>query len=289
MPRHALIWAVLTLVAWPTLTLARCEAVGVLTVVHDRYQTIIQEKGDTRARAAARLYPYLARINARKLSHDLNMDIDRERMERVLNAAQKLAEYVVSGVTLSFVGLAPHSQNVDWLGNVVRDSDCPTTPAATAQAARLLASGGIESPDQDTDSRSDHPEPSIGDPRSLLTALLILAIVLLAAILIFLIKSRSLRIRRVKRLPRFTVGFPLSLTFADDTGNDQTLTVTAVDLSLGGMKIAWSDAAPDKTPLTLILPIGEVLASVIWSNAHYAGILFDRNISQDDLQVLRDQ
>ena len=62
--------------------------------------------------------------------------------------------------------------------------------------------------------------------------------------------------------------------------------MTGLDVSAGGMKLAWPDAPPQGTAITASLPTGEKAGSVVWSNAHYAGVVFDQQLAQDEVDVI---
>ena len=275
---------VLSILAASERARASCEAIGVLSVVHDRYQTILTKEGDKRSRAAARLYPYLAEVDTRRVARDLADKADAERTERVLNSARKLSEHVISGVTMSFFGLVPHTNNVTWLGELVSASDCPAIPAKNRKKYGSPAAGKPESENRTPWTRVE----AFAQDTPYLAEFTLIFIVAAGSILgLILMRSRRFRIQRVKRLPRYPVDFLLPLSYTDDQGTAQSLTVSAIDLSLGGMKLGWANAPAENTALSLQLPQGEVPASVIWSNAHYAGVIFDSNITDDDLTRIR--
>ena len=283
-PIRTIILLFLILAGLPDRARADCDAIGVLSVVHDRYQTILQSKGDTRARAAARLYPFLSDIDTRQVGQDLDSKHDGERVVRVLNSARSLAEFVISGVTLSLVSIAPHTQNVTWLGDVLDQSDCPSAAPPKRQNPDSAKTKPMES-------RTKLPW---GKFKSLAEEtpyapgiLLLLGLVLLAVSGLVVLRTRSFRIRQLKRLPRYPVGFSVPVSYIDANGGQHAVSAKALDISLGGMKLGLPDAPKPGTSLNLALPFGAVSGSIIWSNAHYAGILFDKHLSPEGLAEIR--
>lgn len=136
--------------------------------------------------------------------------------------------------------------------------------------------------------RATAPRPPTGgpgtvDPVPLLAALGLLALIGLVAVIR---KTRAFRIMQVERLPRHVTTVAVDVSISSPDAGPRAIRVTGQDVSAGGMKLSWQGAFPRGTTVTLRLPIGLKTGSIVWSNAHYAGIMFDQQLAPDELRRL---
>ena len=99
--------------------------------------------------------------------------------------------------------------------------------------------------------------------------------------------SRLYRIDQDRRMPRYPTNIEIGILYPNTS---VTTNLRCVDVSQGGMKIARAE--PTEQPneigkvLTLQLPFGELPASIAWANAHFFGVVFDRQIGKKDMKRL---
>lgn len=283
--RAALILCALIL---PTPTVANCDAVHTLAAIHDNYRAILQETGTNRARAAARLYPLLANTDLSELAVNLKTEIEQDRWIDTLNSAENLAKDVISGLQLSQAGQAPHTNQVDWIAGIVRKSPCFKILGNTGfgTAGQTGWSQSPMSPQANKTPRKQKPaNPSTPFPLRTFT-LVFLSVLSLGLILRIILRSRQVRAHLVSRLPRKSVQIEFDIHHKDNAGLDVKQRVKALDISTGGMKLKVETSISQGTPLNLELALGDWTASVVWANAHYAGIMFDRMLSDAELTRL---
>ncbi len=258
-----------------------CDATAIVASIHDHYHAIVAEDADTRARAAARLFAILPELNGSALAHQMSgetVSVDGERMARIFGAATRLSRDLITGDNDTMVALAPHIANVDWLADRIADTTCfdrfAPRPKKTATAT-VGSSHGASKSDEDGRFRI-----------SLGVLLAILGVAAFGTLLWFFRKSRTYKIIRAERLPRHLTTIAVDIDFETPMRGPQSARITGLDVSLGGMKLAWQQAPPRGTELTLHLPPGERKALVVWSNAYYAGIVFEKQLDEDELKTL---
>jgi len=108
----------------------------------------------------------------------------------------------------------------------------------------------------------------------------------LGLVLRIVLKSHRVRAHLVSRLPRHPAQIEFDVHHKDDAGLAVKQRVKALDISTGGMKLRVETPMTQGTPLNLQLTLGEWTASVVWANAHYAGIMFDQMLSEAELERL---
>lgn len=260
-----------------------CEAAETLARVHDRYHAVVQGTDDLRARSAAQLHGWLPTLNARGLANLLaegGTEVDADRLSRILDGARRLSRDLITGTPPTMVGLAPHIENVDWLAETVRASGCLSRFAEPEQAdgAETLSAGTAIG-------AGGEGQPLFGKLVLPLLALLGLGAVAYAVHAIR--KSRTYRVMQVARLPRHFTTAVVDVAYETPARGARKEKVTGLDISAGGMKLAWPEAPPRGTLLKIRTPLGERTASIVWSNAHYAGIMFDQVMTEDELDLMR--
>lgn len=283
--RAAMILSALIL---PTSAIAKCDAWRTLVVIHDNYRAILLETGTKRARAAARLYPLLADMDRSELATDLISGIDQDRWDKTLTSAENLAKGVISGLQLSEAGQAPHTNQVDWIAGIVRKSTC----------FKLLRNNDLENSNRAFWSQSPVLSQTKNEPRkrkapnpgapfpARIFLLAFLSMLAVGLILRIILRSRQVRAHMVSRLPRSPVQIEFDVHHKDDAGRAIKQKVKALDISTGGMKLRVETPMTQGTQLELQLSFGDWAASVVWANAHYAGIMFDQMLSDTELKCL---
>ena len=204
--------------------------------------------------------------------------IDAERMNRIFSAAHRLSRDLITGQKPTMVGLAPHIENVDWLADTI---------AATGCVESFSSPQTVSAPPRTT-SKATPPRTKGSNPMSLDIGLILAGLggVALIALIIAFRKTRTYRIMQADRLPRHLTTISVKLSYETPMRGPQSIEVTGLDVSAGGMKLAWPEAPPRGTHLTMTLPVGERTASEVWSNAHYAGVVFDHQLEPDELDLL---
>ncbi len=240
-----------------------------------------------RDRAAAKLFSFVSSIDIIALSDELDIEVDTERLERVLGAIQQLSVYMISGVEVSMMGLAPHSANVHWLGQTIEQTGCLEEFSAPSGPIAVKGKAEASLPQNYSFPAPRRLAADIEERVSYTSGILSVAgAVFFGGIGYVLVKSRAFRRQRVQRMPRHLTSFPVVATAVADDGTEIRAPVTAHDISVGGMKIAWEEPPPKGAEVILALPIGEVSATIAWSNPYFAGMVFDKNLSAAEVDAL---
>ena len=178
------------------------------------------------------------------------------------------------------VARAPHRDNIAWLPRAGRATGCvPRFETAEPDEEADNAQGSLGS--------TGHTGTAAASRATNLWPLLSAAGIVALAALVYVVRtSRLYRIAEVERLPRHFTTIAIDVAYETPARGPQSIRLTALDISAGGMKLAWENAPPRGTALSVRLPQGERGASVVWSNAWYAGIMFDQHIPQDELAPL---
>lgn len=263
---------------------ARCEGALVLGGLHDAYRAMLVEEGVQRLRAARTVLVLLGSGDDDTLAPRIaraGIPVDRDRLKVAVEEARGLAFDVLAGLRPP-PGVGAHSANVDWLGSSYEMTGCRNLLSAGSAAGRATedgGSGGAPSPKSFRERFADE-EPS---GRTILLIAAAFAVVSFLAALGArqVMKSIAFRKRQVARQPRSPVDFALNVGL---TG--RTVEVRAQDISVGGMKLAWREAPEIGTEVSLDLPTGARAATVLWANAHYAGVLFAEYLSDGELKTL---
>lgn len=266
----------------------KCSAALKLTKVYDNYFQVLTQQGDLRARAAAKLFTFIPEINALALANEMETEIDPERLQRVLGAAQQLSEYIATGIEVSMVGLAPHTANVQWLGKTIEQTGCLEEFAAHSGPIAVKQRAAAPPPQ---DFRPAPPPRRLAEQKSnhrytLMLLAIGVGVGIAGGLGYLLVKSRKFRNHRVQRMPRHLTTFPVVATYVGEENAKISKSVTAHDISAGGMKIAWESPPQKGAAIRLSLPIGDVSAVIAWSNPFFAGAIFDKNLSAADVELL---
>ena len=259
---------------------ARCQGAIMLGRFHDAYLAALTETGETQISGARTLLVLVGGKNSNSLERQLQktgLQISEDALSRVMRQGAELAHGLLIGAPPPSDSF-PHSRNIDWLAKIVHRADCQD-----GIANRTV--NGVLSRRQET--RAWKPSKDI-QVETVSFGLAGMAAFL--SMLFFGIRklrtSRAFRVRQAERLPRRPFSMQFLLTITDQAGDIQQTKASGVDLSAGGMKLEWRDAPPTGTTVTVSMPFGERLASVVWSNAYYAGIVFDDTLSNSQLTAL---
>ena len=264
---------------------ARCEGAVMVGTLHDAYRAAFFEAGDLRQKGAitilftagGRTGTDLATAMARA-----GVTADADRLQHSVEAGTALATALISGQPLP-EGY-DHEAHIAYLGTLFARSRCANSAAAATPGG---SAHGIAAPEQ-----ANAQSGLLGkDTSSAVKAGLFVAMLTVVTGLAYaahrIWTSLAMRRRRVERLPRTPISLGFDLTYTDADGNMKQSKVEALDLSAGGMKLSWPDPPAPGTTVTLTLPIGSRLGQVMWSNAHFAGAMFDDRLSKAELETIR--
>lgn len=279
---HLACLATLGILMSVTFANARCQGAIMLAQLHDAYLATLNETGARKRNAARTLLVVIGGKNPTALARQLKrsgLQIEQERLNGTMQNAAEFAHDLLLG-SLQPNNTTSHRNNVDWLAAVVHNVRCRSTVTVPARA--YAATG----PYPDKKSFSKENRKAFPWVKTTLASLAILA----ASIFVF--KKSGLafawRVKQAARLPRVPFSMKLSVTLTDADHEMQQATVTGLDVSAGGMKLDWPDPPPQGTILTLSLPFGERLATIVWSNAYFAGVMFDDFLDKSELRQLHD-
>ncbi len=260
---------------------AQCDSARTLANIHDNYRMTITETGVLQTRAAARLYPLLAALDRTTLTDGLKLEFDRTRLNDALNNAETLAKMMISGAQGLNFDPTQHLKHADRIARLINRTSCAASgggPASATASQRKTLSQPSKLPPLGA------LQSSLTRPGSLTPYLIAMMCGLMAGGLVYLIlKSRLVRIHRMNRQTRKSIQITFDLAYTDETGRDAIQSVTALDISVGGMKLRIDSPMPEGTALNLKLKIGDTPASVVWTNTHYAGIMFDDLITDAEV------
>ena len=253
--------------------------------MHDSYHALLTEDAThTRAIAANQLLknvPIHSADSFKDTFAEMSLDIEMARLEKVLVDAFFLARNALSGS--SDLSNTPdyHVQNARWLTDTIKSTGCAPAQGNGRNGPTPLPSLASDEPNQaSTDIENNRQRTARA---SVLIAVLIALIISATCYAIY--QSRHFRIKRIQRLPRHAVAFKASGDFNGKSGP-----IIVLDISVGGAKIECDHPPVAKEPVTLHLPCGTVPASVVWATAFYAGVMFDAQLTDDQLQsVLNDE
>jgi len=285
-----------------------CDAERLLAAVGVSYEQLIGEDKEDRLRGAYHLKSLVPSLHPGWLAMQLKGDsaIEPELLGLYLMQIEAHSDAAIDGIT--FVPL----QN-DGLAFLERIANGPCG-SETSESLNLLAAAGAgqantgqadtgqagAGTNSDTGSGNGKPALGQGDGISALAAMLIepnkgaiLRWLVIAGGVVggafganFLFRSTAFfRQGREKRHPRkpFTAQFGVRL-------GDEEAQASGVDISVRGMKFALNleeDQTPELgLPMKLLLPIGELGATLVWSNAHFAGVVFDRRLEDSEFASL---
>lgn len=264
----------------------RCTGPVMLSRFHDAYLSLISETGQTRRSSAKALLVIVGDKNARAMARQIRksgQSIDEKKLLDTMKAASEFARQVLTD------GPVPddtfqHGRNVDWLGNVFIQTGCRDHLAAMVTSAEPS-----QHQQQSREKQSTAPK-SKQEQFLIFLAQFLGAVLLLTSIGFGVIKYRhslTYRKRVVERMPRQPVKFDLEMMYTDPAGELKQAKVSALDISAGGMKVDWPDNnAAAGIMVTVDTPVGQRMATVMWSNAYYAGIMFEKMLSRKELDAI---
>ncbi len=247
-----------------------------LAHLHDSYRASIHETGMTRRRAAQTLLvvaggkPQAFVRQARKSG----LKIERDRIEQVMQAATRVAQKALAGLPPPN-DLSQATSDIAWLADILSKANCINSVSVPVPSAKTAP--------------PDNPKEDAFLEESFDKIVIVIAVAALGLVFAVFAYRRSRRYRQnvVQRMPRKPFSAELDLTFTDVRGDMRQAKVIAMDLSVGGMKLNWpQNDVPPGTTVTVALPTGNRLGSVMWSNAHYAGIMFDEHLTSNDLKSI---
>lgn len=277
--------ATLLLTCVPLASHARCQGAVMLARLHDAYRALLVDSGHVQTNAAAALLVVIGAKDATALSRQVAQSgesIDPDRLRDTMEDAAGLAEQFMTARQLPDDRFR-HSQNVEWLGDIVNRTDCRDSFTAIGTS---FQSTSYDQPVQ----RQRVPRKTKQDQFLEFLAWLFGASAVVGAVGYGIDKFRNshrYRTQMLERMPRHPVSIELELTYTSPSGDMHQTKVSALDVSAGGLKLDWKDNnAPPGTIVTVALPDGQKLATVMWSNAYYAGVMFDTMLSRKQLAAL---
>lgn len=274
-----------------------CDRAPELKALHDAFRAIESPtNASERRRAAQTLAETIRQTDVLGLASRLNADgipVDTARLARDFSHGADIAHATLTGADLAgSLQSARHAERTAHAAGVLRRAGCsqnlePKSAIDISQAGNGMADDGDVV-------RSEAPGRPMSDGLSLpLQTVLLLAGLLGLAGISFWLWRRSLRFRaaQVDRLPRHPVHVIVGVEFEDPLLPPAT--ATSVDISLGGMKLSNSDKLPPGTRLLVDTgiegPAQTIGATVVWSNPHYCGIVFDQMLSEDDIILIQNR
>lgn len=259
-----------------------CTASQQLSELARSYETLLTADSQRAWQdRAARLSQTLATTDAATLGRDLDAEgapADITRIARLFADASSLAND-------TWDDRASHTgrtrENLAYIDRLVTATGCDTSPSDLQQSDRRDA--------DTTGTGNAQAKPAKSTPALITGLVWLLAVLALIAILggaaALALGKGSLPKRRTNRLTRYPAVIPVLVAQKD---GDPELADTA-DISLGGVRLAWKNAPAPGTPLTVDFSEMECAAEVIWSNAHFAGLRFDTQLTDDDLTRIRNR
>lgn len=269
--------------ATASLAHAKCHGAVILGGLHDAYLAALTKTGATQIQGATTLLVILGGSSASSLARLVatsGVTVDTDKLEQSMEDANQLALQVLANEQLPN-DTFHHSLNIDWLGDTFLRTGCMNSDITGQQ---------IGNQPQTADAESSTVQVIVAAARRhpILTLVIGLCTVLCTGVGLHRFRqSHTFKKGRAERHPRMPISIKINLTSINEDGDTKQTSVTGIDVSIGGMKLEWPDPAPVGTNLKLILPIGVRLATVAWSNAYFAGIIFDDLLSQSDLDTLQ--
>ena len=263
---------------------ANCDAVIELAILYDGFFAVSQTKGDQQRRIASRLYPNIAATNFASFANTLDAESVQDDIRRALTNARDLTRNLLTSTDPLSFNASDMLEEVQVIGDFLTASDCPMLLAGTSGGTGTGFTR-IGEP-RGTDGSAPHRRPKATTSSS--TLIVIVASIVLGAgtLASLILRSRPAKIYRMKRLPRKSIQLAIPASYVTDDSIPVARQVIALDISLGGMKLRTPDTLTDGTKIDLALKTGPISASVVWSTAHYVGILFDERLSETELDII---
>ncbi|NNE86652.1 MAG: hypothetical protein HKN27_01130 [Silicimonas sp.] len=271
------------LLAHPCQAVADCGRLLPLVQIHDAYRAMISAPTDQRPNAAdmlSRSIPQLSATYFTKAFQSLGLETDEVRLSTLMLDAYLLAAQMNTGsVRLSHT--QSHEANLSWLMSEIVRSGCFTKemqPDGNGAGLYEPLRGPLPLTTSPVSIAADNMTFTKGafDWRILIMVLAIIAVATLAALVY---RSRPARIARVERLPRENIAL---LAKAQHDGIEKS--VVLLDISVGGAKIEWENPPDPSENVVIDLPVGAKPASIVWSNAFFAGLLFDERLTAEEFE-----
>lgn len=282
----------------PAVAGSSCDAERLLVAVAQSYKQMLTGERDERMHAAYHLKSLVPFLHAGWISRQLEGEnaISPERLERFLDVIAANSEAEITGQTLT--SLAPSDVLfLERLANgACSDADHNDMGLDQAQKNRGTDAG------EGAAKKPSAGKPALGqgsgfsmlaalnvkpDTKAIVNWMMIAGVTISSAVgsYLFFRTTRQFRLGREKRHPRkpFSARFGVLLRGAETEAS-------GVDISVRGMKFSMEfeeENMPEiGLPLKLLLPIGELGATLVWSNAHFAGVIFDRRLEDSELARL---
>lgn len=265
---------------------AACEGAVVLGGLHDAYYAMVTGSGGTRQMAAATLLVLAGDRASSRLAAQadlMGLGVPIDRLDGVLSGARELAAAVLTTPDHRIDRLA-HASNIEWLGTLYEQTGCRNSLAHASLPV------GAASAQSTVNGETSGRVRKSGDTDVIRLIILTVAsgagVAGLVLAVRFVRQTLFFRRHQAERQPRTAISLEIEVGFEDESGTSQRKRLTALDVSAGGMKLAWNDPPGQGTALSLSLPVGERGATVIWSNAFYVGVMFDELLEEETLQTL---
>lgn len=268
---------------------ADCDAVLRLSALYDGFMAVTREKGDQQKRIAARLYPNIASANFSSLVADLNSGPLHNSLQLALEDARDLTRDVLTTSDMSAFRALDVADNMQVIATFITASDCPAAKPGNERASAPGLGGKQGQTDLGPSSPSQAGANSSNTASASTLGIVVVGTTLaIGGLATAIFRSRPAKIYRMKRLPRRSISLSIPASYETEENSTKNQDVVVMDISLGGMKLRMPDPMPDGAKVILKLPIRPVPGSVVWSTAHYAGIMFDDRLSDADLNKILD-
>ena len=248
------------------------------------YQTTLNGDPKQQRRAAKTVLVIAGQQSGDRLAAQIahsGAGVDILRLSDILSDALDLATASLSDVPSEEPDFR-HAMNVAWLAELYAASHCRNSDAH----ASLTPAG-------DAEARAHLRAPGIGGDmlaaRASTVAMAGLALLAAGAIGGYVVvRAPPMRKRQVERQPRFPISLRLDLTFTTPEGELKEAWGEALDISQGGLKIRWDDPPPPDTLTSLTLLGITRLSRIVWSNHHFAGLMFEVGLTKAELKSLKE-
>lgn len=262
--------------------LARCEGALFIGSLHDAYRATVLETGKSQMYGAQSLLVLASGQSGASLERSLattEAEVSEGELSAILADARSEAERILGNDHSSGLA-AKHVMNIESLGNLFLETGCRDVLSGTSRPA-----GDTVTPETATASFKIRLTQT-AQRQLLSSALYAVAFIGFAAVIYRALTSFHVRKRRVERMPRTPILLPLEISCESPVGKMSRISVDALDISAGGLKVSWSDAPEPGTSISVDLMAKERPAQIAWSNTHYAGIIFRDMLSDRELKAL---
>lgn len=255
-----------------------------LSVLHDAYLATATEEGQTRLTAAQTLLVITGNSDpaalARQVAHS-GVEFEEQQLSNAISGARTLATQILNNrgqATPSF----DHSLNIDWIGSLYASTGCSRSASLGSVTPISQNPGGLER----------RAPPNSASTSGYIVLLWAAALATATGAVSFVLTKFKpvlyFRKRQAERMPRYPITMSVDVTFTDPDENIRQDQLEAMDISRGGMKLNWPDAPPTGTTVTLSLLGTQHFCQIVWSNSHYAGLLFETLLTQHQISKAKD-